>query len=135
MYNVFMNFNFFKLQTKISFNHVGIVYNSKVECALGYANLIKEIFDKKKIVSEVVTTNELKNTFSFVIVIGGDGSILKTGRFCTQNAIPFFGFNVGRVGFLAQADAQEFKSIIDKLLSHNYKIDKRMLICEKNKKL
>ena len=45
MYNDFMNFNFFKLQTKISFKNVGIAYNPKVESAFTYSQAIKDIFE------------------------------------------------------------------------------------------
>lgn len=130
-----MNFSFFKLQNRISFKNVGIVYNSKVEIAIEYANQIKSLFDTAKVTSEIVTTDNIQNKYSFVIVVGGDGSILKTARFCTEYSIPFFGFNVGRVGFLSQANAQEIPSIISKLIKHDYKIDKRMLLRVKNKKI
>ena len=43
-----MNFNFFKLQTKISFKNVGIAYNPKVESAFTYSQVIKDIFEAKK---------------------------------------------------------------------------------------
>ena len=130
-----MNFNFFKLQNRISFKNVGIVYNSKVETAAAYANQIKDLLETAKIPSEIVTIENIQNKYSFVIVIGGDGSILKTARFCTDYSIPFFGFNVGRVGFLAQANAQEIPKIISKLLKHDYKIDRRMLLRVRNKNL
>lgn len=135
MYNNFMNFNFFKLQTKISFKNVGIAYNPKVESALTYSQAIKDIFDAKNIKCEIVDVGELQSAYSFIIVVGGDGSILKTARFCSEHTIPFFGFNVGRVGFLAQANAEEIEFVLEKLLKHEYKIDKRMLLQAKNKNL
>ena len=135
VYNRAMNFSFLKLQNRISFKNVGIVYNSKVETAIEYANQIKTLLDNANIQSEIVTTDKIQNKYSFVIVVGGDGSILRTARYCTEYSIPFFGFNVGRVGFLAQANAQEIPSVISKLLKHDYKIDKRMLIRVKNKKI
>ena len=130
-----MNFNFFKLQNRISFKNVGIVYNSKVETAAAYANQIKDLLETANISSEIATIENIQNKYSFIIVIGGDGSILKTARFCTDYSIPFFGFNVGRVGFLAQANAQEIPKIISKLLKHDYKIDRRMLLRVRNKNL
>ena len=130
-----MNFSFFKLQNRISFKNVGIAYNSRVEIAIEYANQIKALFDTAKVPSEIVTTEDIKNKYSFIIVVGGDGSILKTARFCAEYSIPFFGFNVGRVGFLSQANAQEIPDIISKLLNHDYKIDKRMLLRVKDKKI
>ena len=135
MYNKPMNLNFFKLQNKISFKNIGVVYNPKAENAQIFANRINDFFKERKIPCETIEIGKLQNKYSFIIVIGGDGSILKTARFCTNYSIPFFGFNVGRVGFLAQADAKDFLTVLNKLLKHEYKIDKRMLICTKERKL
>ena len=127
-----MDFKFFRLSGKISFRIVGIAYNPNVETALMYAQKIQAIFSEKKIKSEILTTKELSNKFSSLIVIGGDGSILKAARFCTQYGIPFFGFNVGRLGFLAQANAMEIESVVIKLLNNEFKVDRRMLLTAKN---
>lgn len=132
MYNNLMNFNFFKLNTKVSFKNIGIAYNPKVESAIAYADVIKKFFEDKNFSCEIVDVNNLQKEYSFVIVIGGDGSILKACNFCSNYSIPFFGFNVGRVGFLAQANAEEIENILEKIVKHDYKIDKRMLLKSKN---
>lgn len=127
-----MNFNFFKLNTKVSFKNIGIAYNPKVESAIAYADVVKKFFEDKNFSCEIVDVNNLQKEYSFVIVIGGDGSILKACNFCSNYSIPFFGFNVGRVGFLAQANAEEIENILEKIVKHDYKIDKRMLLKSKN---
>ena len=43
----------------------------------------------------------------FVLVLGGDGTILHTTRLCARDSIPIVGVNFGRVGFLTELEPEE----------------------------
>lgn len=46
----------------------------------------------------------------FAIVLGGDGSILRAARQMKENQIPVVGVNLGKLGFLADLQPEEFES-------------------------
>ena len=78
---------------------------------------------------------ELFDNADFVIVLGGDGTILEVAVHCAMRNIPIMGINLGRVGFMTEIDVCNIEFACKALLSGDYKIEKRMMmnICVKNK--
>ena len=62
-----------------------------------------------------------------VLVVGGDGTIMKYARLACKFNKPILGINSGRLGFLAGLEKSEIRELKN-LVSGNYKIAKRMLI-------
>lgn len=63
-----------------------------------------------------------------VFSIGGDGSFLKIAKIIESSNIPIIGFNIGRLGFLANVGKNELKFALDALLSGDYSLENRSLI-------
>lgn len=63
----------------------------------------------------------------FVLVLGGDGTILRAAELvhCTQ--VPILGINMGHVGFLAEFESFQLSEAISKVAAHEYSIDERMI--------
>lgn len=57
-----------------------------------------------------------------VIVIGGDGTILRTCRHLGSNQRPLLGVNLGRLGFLADLSPAEFREKFARFLARDYQI-------------
>jgi NAD+ kinase len=77
----------------------------------------------------------MKEDISFAIVVGGDGTILKCARAYAKHDIPIFGFNVGRLGFLAQAKSKDIDLVAAQIYKGEFRIEDRiMLECEVNGK-
>jgi len=66
--------------------------------------------------------------FDLLVAVGGDGTMLRAGHLCAPHGIPIMGVNMGRLGFLYQVDAGDWKNMIDKLLTGDYWIEKRMML-------
>src|SRR4051812_48127801 len=65
-----------------------------------------------------------------VIVLGGDGTILRTCRRLGSQQRPLLGVNLGRLGFLADLSPDEFQQKFPHILSRNYQIvDHLMFEC------
>ena len=60
--------------------------------------------------------------------IGGDGTLLGVCRRFHKQEVPVCGINLGTLGFLADIETQELESRLDKILTGEYKIEKRLLI-------
>lgn len=61
----------------------------------------------------------------YVLVMGGDGTILYTARLCQQMSKPVLGINSGNLGFMANTQNDELEHALDCLLSKNFTLDKR----------
>ena len=72
--------------------------------------------------------DELFSNADFVIVLGGDGTILEASEQCGIRNIPIIGINLGRIGFMAEVDVCEMETACNAIISGSYKIEKRMMM-------
>lgn len=63
-----------------------------------------------------------------ILVIGGDGTILRAAEFGRPAGIPILGINYGHVGFLSEADPDEVPMVMKKIESGAWQIVPRMTI-------
>jgi NAD+ kinase len=61
-----------------------------------------------------------------VIVLGGDGSLLRAAEFARPVGTPLVGVNLGHVGFLAEAEVEGLAEAVDKLIDRRYVVEARM---------
>lgn len=66
--------------------------------------------------------------FDLLIVVGGDGSMLRAGHLCAPHGIPIMGINKGHLGFLFQVEDGGWPKMIAQLLSGDFWIEKRMML-------
>lgn len=64
--------------------------------------------------------------FDLLIVLGGDGSTLRAARMITPYNVPLFGINLGRVGFLSEAQPGEWREKLTHVLQGDYWIERRL---------
>ena len=63
-----------------------------------------------------------------MIVLGGDGTILRAARLMHRNQIPMLGIRFGRLGFLAELSGQTYENELLKILSGDYQLDERTVL-------
>lgn len=63
-----------------------------------------------------------------VIVLGGDGTMLRAIQEVSQVNLPVLGVNIGRLGFLTEVDYNDFYGALKKLIDKDYYIEERMLL-------
>lgn len=63
-----------------------------------------------------------------VVILGGDGTILRSAELARQAAVPLLGVNLGRVGFLAEAEREEVGWMVDQVVNRRYTVQERMAI-------
>lgn len=71
---------------------------------------------------------DLENDISFLISIGGDGTILRAATLVRDKNIPIIGVNAGRLGFLATVQEENIDTFLPKLFSNDFKISERTLL-------
>lgn len=71
-----------------------------------------------------------------VIVLGGDGTLLKAARDMAEYEIPLLGVDLGTLGYLAEVEIGNVESALDMLLADKYTEEYRMMldgrVCSKN---
>jgi NAD+ kinase len=67
-------------------------------------------------------------TLDCLLTIGGDGTLLRGARLLNGAGTPILGINVGRVGFLATAPAQNLDWVLDAAARRAYTIEPRLAL-------
>ncbi len=89
--------------------------------------LAKKLPDYEKVLS-FSDFSDLDSSFDAMLTIGGDGTILRAITFVRNLNIPILGINVGRLGFLAQAQKEEIKHALEALRTKSYRISERSVL-------
>lgn len=64
-----------------------------------------------------------------LVVIGGDGTLLRYSAAAAERGIPILGVNLGRIGFLSEITAEQFPEALSGFLAGKYRIEERMMLC------
>jgi NAD+ kinase len=62
------------------------------------------------------------------LVLGGDGTFLRAAEAVRGRGIPLVGINVGHMGFLAEADADDLPWVIAKTTAGDYRVEERATV-------
>ncbi len=63
-----------------------------------------------------------------VIVLGGDGTLLRAAEMARLARTPLLGVNLGHVGFLAEAESDDLPDAVERVLSRRYAVERRMTV-------
>jgi NAD+ kinase len=63
-----------------------------------------------------------------VIVLGGDGTLLRAADMARPAGVPLLGVNLGHVGFLAEAEPDDLAGAVDRVVDRSYAVEERMTI-------
>jgi NAD+ kinase len=72
-------------------------------------------------------TAKVDDDTEIVVVLGGDGTILRAAELVYCTPAPILGVNLGHVGFLAEFESFQMSEAIGRVASHDYSIDERMI--------
>jgi NAD+ kinase len=63
-----------------------------------------------------------------VLVVGGDGTLLRAAELARPAGVPLLGVNLGHVGFLAEAEPEDLPAAVEHVVDRNYQVQERMTI-------
>lgn len=81
-----------------------------------------------KVISGYVKADEIPENTECAIVLGGDGTLLRASRHLMGTNIPLIGVNFGQLGFLADVEAEAVEDMIDRLMTGDFVVEKRMML-------
>ena len=112
-----------------------MVYHPRNSGAVAEADQIRALLEKHNAVvftartdSEELAARLQAREFDVLLVIGGDGTMLRAGHLAAPLGIPVLGINLGRFGFLMQLTRSDWKETLPRLFSGECKIENRMML-------
>ncbi len=79
--------------------------------------------------SEVVPSDvRAADGTELVLVLGGDGSLLRGAELARPHGVPLLGVNLGHVGFLAEAEPEALPSVVQRVIARDYDVEERMTV-------
>ncbi|WP_228545748.1 NAD kinase [Microcella flavibacter] len=78
--------------------------------------------DALRVLGDDVAVGDLE----LVIVLGGDGTILRAAELARGGSAPLLGVNLGHVGFLAESEKDDLAEAITRALQRDYLVEERM---------
>ncbi len=116
----------------------GVIFNRNRSSALKAVKELYELlknksielfFDEKsnldfkniKLIKEV----DMPKVVDFIIVLGGDGTLLHTASLIKDENVAIIGINQGKLGFLTETMTNEMKFLLDSIINNKYEIEER----------
>ena len=120
--------------------HFLVIANIKKDKELVLTKKIKDYIEEKggscayyasegaKSVKIVPALEDVPKETECVLVLGGDGTLIRTAVAMVQADLPLIGVNLGTLGYLCELAEKDVFDAIDKLMRDAYVIEKRMLL-------
>lgn len=63
-----------------------------------------------------------------VVVLGGDGTLLRAAWLARDGGVPLLGVNLGRLGFLSEVEAADLSVALERVVAGDFAVEERMTL-------
>lgn len=112
---------------------INVVFNKYISNYQKALEIIEEALCSQKINFKTFELESMENWGDLTLVIGGDGTLLRTAKFYSEWEVPTLGINLGRLGFLSQVMCDEVEKLVEIIAEKKYSVESRMMISSKDK--
>ena len=114
-------------------NIFGILTNVEKDTNMEVTNRIRKYLeDRGKVCLLAADYEKDKKTFAGsiegLIVLGGDGTLIRAAREYVYFGIPMLGINLGTLGYLTSVEKDEIWTCLDALMNDEYTLEKRIML-------
>ena len=117
-------------------NHFAVSYNSQIPDAAKISKDVVSFLENRgasitaigAIPDKDLRQRVKKKEFDALLVLGGDGTMLRASHLCASAKLPIVGINLGSFGFLMELQRDNWGEYLPKLLTGEYRIEERMLL-------
>jgi NAD+ kinase len=102
---------------ELTVENLAVVERVRLPLSPGFTVLTGETGAGKSLVVDAVA-----------LVLGGDGTFLRTARAIGGSGVPALGVNLGRVGFLAKVESDDLEHALDQFSAGDYTVEERFRI-------
>jgi len=124
---------------------IGLVINTEKNRVVDIGQKALDLFSKKNIdyyieensayklklnpkKHKIANYSRLREKADIIILFGGDGTFLHTAHHFIGTDIPLLGVNLGGLGFMTEIEVKQFESALERIVTHDYYIEKRMML-------
>ena len=113
---------------------IGFAYNPTNEAAVELREraagwcLVRGIDHWAVQANEFAALTQALPSTDVLVVLGGDGTFLRAARAVVEVDVPLLGVNLGKVGFLSKAEANELEAVLGRLVAGEFSIEERMAL-------
>jgi NAD+ kinase len=121
-------------QSKVSIARIGVLHHPKIPETQQVAAKIADFLERQGIAAWLASTWDEPNVrdqvehLDLALVLGGDGSTLRTARMVAPHGVPIVGLNMGRLGFLAELNPSDWRHKLLCILSGDFWIEARLML-------
>ncbi|MBR0435591.1 MAG: NAD(+)/NADH kinase [Lachnospiraceae bacterium] len=116
-----------------------IVANLNKDTNAGVANKVRDAIVKNNAKAELISFDIFDNKdaklilksaegMEAIIVVGGDGTLIRTARATNKLNLPVIGVNTGHIGYLCEIDEERIDAAVLSLINDDFSIEDRMML-------
>lgn len=115
------------------FHKISLIVNTKkqeaAEAALQVADFIRSRGGECVMAAAASDSRSvIDNGTDLVLVLGGDGTVLRAVRDIGGREIPVIGINLGTLGYLTEIELHDYETALDRVLRGEVHCEKRMML-------
>ena len=118
-----------RVQKVLGDNAIGLRVLSAEAVDSGPLNLAPDDVRAMGVGIEVVDADpQAADGCELVLALGGDGTLLRAAELARNAGIPVLGVNLGRIGFLAEAEADAIDLVLEHVVARDYRVEDRLTL-------
>jgi NAD+ kinase len=118
-----------RVQKVLGDNDIGLRVLSAEAVDSGPLNLAPDDVRAMGVGIEVVDADpQAADGCELVLALGGDGTLLRAAELARNAGIPVLGVNLGRIGFLADAEADAIDLVLEHVVAQDYRVEDRLTL-------
>lgn len=121
-------------RSDLNISRIGILYHPKIPATQRVARDISEFVGERGVAAWLASTwdeprvRDQVEDLDLALVLGGDGSTLRTARMVAPHGVPIVGLNMGRLGFLSELTPEDWREKLPDILSGDFWVEARMML-------
>jgi NAD+ kinase len=121
-------------QSDVRISRIGVLHHPKIPATQQVAAEIADFVGKRGIVAWLASTwdeprvRDQVEYLDLALVLGGDGSTLRTARMVAPHGVPIVGLNMGRLGFLAELTPDDWRTKLPAILEGEFWVEARLML-------
>lgn len=115
----------FRTLSNFSIHSAGIITKKNDQLSAEFAAELKDWLEGRHVGVDI---NTISAEQSILVVLGGDGTLLRIAEQAARYSIPVIGINLGHLGFLTELTREEAISTLDAILSGHVNVENRLML-------
>jgi len=113
---------------------IGVLHHPKLPASVPLANEIVAELQKLGAAAwlgstwDEIAVREQIAQLDCLIVLGGDGSMLRAARMGAEYGVSILGINLGRLGFLVEVQPDQWRALLPHVIAGGYRLEERMML-------